>query len=694
MRLPPIQYQSKPLKINQERFSGIERNLFSGDGSIYDMSDISTSDFPILSTIPKRKKIKSELNYGKIWHYGSAIGTDYVISGDKDFGECEAWKSGENYSEGDVTLYKDVIYKRKSGTGNNEINKTSPNLNPAFWEVLPYSINGIWYANNSVKKNSIYWHEKYLYVNLTGANTETSPDNDVENWARYRYADFYYNEEKINGTQLIAGKKECSYLNGYIVIIPDKMYYHVDSGKFGYLEGKKSGVINISDYTGYFKPGYGFVSKVINPYLTDGKRFDAEGMANVIEFFWDAANGGHQSPGPDSDNGVFDLRKFFRPEETVKITQKSKSGLKISDGTYVITDVKLNALIFKPSSFAGADTSDLQDGEIFHIGGNVFQWIGGVLYLEKVVPELDFLCVSGNRMWGCYEDTVYASALGNCLEWNRYSGRENDPIYLESGEEGSFTGCCEYGGYPVFFKQNELYRVYGSGYSSFALSKAASYGLKKDSPHSTCVVNSILFFLSDSGVCAYNGGVPSIISESLKRRLSNAIAGTDGKKYYLSVYDGYSRKLYVYDTDNRMWTSENFEDVPLAMISNSITLKCVTDGGDQIVIAHPEESAGQEIEPSKNAYIEFNDFYENSIDKKNVGKILIKASVNPVYNPLKIYIQYNSDGKWNKVGEIHNNTQNKSVSEFSFYPRRCDHYRIKLECKGEFTLYSLARQVI
>ena len=73
MRLPYIQYPRKTLKLNQERFSGIERDKYSGDGSVHDMLNISTLDFPLLSTIPNRKML--EKKYNKPWYFGMAADT-------------------------------------------------------------------------------------------------------------------------------------------------------------------------------------------------------------------------------------------------------------------------------------------------------------------------------------------------------------------------------------------------------------------------------------------------------------------------------------------------------------------------------------------------------------------------------------------------------------------------------------------
>ena len=118
----------------------------------------------------------------------------------------------------------------------------------------------------------------------------------------------------------------------------------------------------------------------------------------------------------------------------------------------------------------------------------------------------------------------------------------------------------------------------------------------------------------------------------------------------------------------------------------------MTEKGKIVSITKSAESFGKE-EKVKKAYIEFGDYYEGSVGAKDLGKIILRASVNPRYGELNIFVQYDSDGIWHKAGSVYNQNTNKKVSEFSFFPRRCDHYRLRLECEGRFTLYSLARQV-
>jgi hypothetical protein len=59
------------------------------------------------------------------------------------------------------------------------------------------------------------------------------------------------------------------------------------------------------------------------------------------------------------------------------------------------------------------------------------------------------------------------------------------------------------------------------------------------------------------GVYAYSGDAPRNISLALNETYVSGVAGTDGRKYYLSLYNGTEYNLYVYDTFSDTWCRED-----------------------------------------------------------------------------------------------------------------------------------------
>lgn len=684
MRLPHITYSGKPPKYSQVRFSGIERDKYSSDTTVYDMLNISTQDYPLLSTIGNRTRKNKK--YEKPWYYGCAL-EEYVIAGKTEEADYKIWESGKRYNKGDICAYGGLLYMATDVLTSNEVS-VAPSKNGESWQIYTdssFAYDGDWKSDTATDKYSVWYYNGGWYRNITGTNTADPPDSDIVNWERYSYASLWYNGKKVDGLELIACKKRCAYLNGYIIILPDKMYYNIDSGKFGYILGSRTGSFNVSDYEGFYTNGQYF-ERALEPWLTHG-----DGYYNKIVFAWGSDN--NSTIGMQLTYGIYDLTKLFKSGDKVNITQRTSAGqsiAKITDGEYVINDVTPNSITFYSNSFAGAAFGD----DSLVVDSQTDYWYLGTISISKIMPDMDDLCVANNRVWGCKNDTIYACALGDCLSWHSGLGTAADATFIETGDAGAFVGCCEYGGYPTFFKENEMYRVYGTTSYNFALKKAADYGLEKNSSDSLCVVDSVLFFLSPKGVCAYTGGIPSVVSGGLRIHLSDGVAGTDGRRYYLDAYDGSGRRIYVYDSNYRIWTSEYSDSKPCGMINTDNVLWCMNESGESVSISGNVSDAELELLPDRKAYIESNDFYNDSMDAKHFGRIKIRACVNPKYNPLEIYVCYDSSGKWSKIGEIFNQSNRKNISEFGFHPMRCDHFRIRLECKGEFVLYGVERQIV
>ena len=51
--------------------------------------------------------------------------------------------------------------------------------------------------------------------------------------------------------------------------------------------------------------------------------------------------------------------------------------------------------------------------------------------------------------------------------------------------------------------------------------------------------------------------MPELISIDLEETYVSGVAGGDGRRYYISLYDGSKYKLYVYDTFTGLWMQED-----------------------------------------------------------------------------------------------------------------------------------------
>ena len=190
------------------------------------------------------------------------------------------------------------------------------------------------------------------------------------------------------------------------------------------------------------------------------------------------------------------------------------------------------------------------------------------LRLERKMPNMDFVIESENRLWGCMYgvaangqvvNEIYASKLGDFKNWNCFMGLSTDSYAASCGTDGQFTGAITHLGYPLFFKENYVHKVYGNYPANFQIQTTACRGVQKGCERSLAIVNETLYYKARSGVCAYDGSLPVEMSAALgDKTYSDAVGGSNGNKYYISMKDAEGDShLFIYDTGKGMWHKED-----------------------------------------------------------------------------------------------------------------------------------------
>lgn len=193
------------------------------------------------------------------------------------------------------------------------------------------------------------------------------------------------------------------------------------------------------------------------------------------------------------------------------------------------------------------------------------EYIGNInVRIERKAPTLDYATAHNNRIWGCFYDgtinEIYASSLGDPLNWYAYRGLSTDSYAVSCGESGNFTGCTELGDAVVFFKENCIYTVYGTEPSNFQTVKTDCFGVQEGSEKSICKINGAVYYKSCHGIMRLSeGALPICISEDIGADIwSDAVAGTDGRKYYIVMTDiNENREMFVFDTKYDLWHKED-----------------------------------------------------------------------------------------------------------------------------------------
>jgi len=455
---------------------------------------------------------------------------------------------------------------------------------------------------------------------------------------------FYY-KGAAKGT-VTATKKTFAALGAYIVILPDKKYYNTLTDEFGSLESSWSGS---------------------NVTFTNGQLYGEAAEANCI-----------QRSGVTWSN-------YFKPGDAVTISGCTKHPE--NNKTPIIREISGDKLYFYEYVFT-------LDGD-----GTTPYIETGSISIKRTMPDLKYVCENENRLWGCDDTTIYASKLGDIFNWNVYDGLDTDSYAVDTGSAGKFTACVSYLGYPIFFKEDHIYKVYGSLPSNFELMGSATLGVASGSERSLAIAGEMLFYLSTAGFVAYSGGIPQPIGQAFGLdRPANAVGGSDGLKYYVSVEALGGRRFCVYDAQKAMWHIEDETNVIGFARSEGNTYFLAADGA--IYLTGTIRGEIGDLEQDFTWYAEFADFTESGANKKGTNNIgPNKKGVSKVQIRLElddgakatVYLQFDSTGEWIQAGEAMQEGEKRSYY-LPIIPRRGDHYRMKIVGKGGCRIYSLVRE--
>jgi len=323
------------------------------------------------------------------------------------------------------------------------------------------------------------------------------------------------------------------------------------------------------------------------------------------------------------------------------------------------------------------------------------------LTFERKIPKLDYICADKNRLWGCYFgydvekkamiNEIYCSKLGDFKNWYTYQGLASDSYAVTVGIPEVWTGCISYQGYPTFFKENAIYRIFGSMPSNFQVNQIDARGVQRGSDKSLAIVDEVLVYKSSVDVCAFDGSRPTSISDKLGReRYYSAIGSGCLGKYRVEMETELGHKrFFIYDFKTGLWSKEEALNVKMFSGTENGQLFAATktdiyglgnpDNVAYLTPAVSEEYVTWSAETGDMGY-EFPDY-------KYVSRLTLRAKV-PTRSEVKVSISYN-DGIWNEVGILRGRETTETQS-LGINPLRCDHYRLKFEGHGNCIIYSLA----
>lgn len=331
--------------------------------------------------------------------------------------------------------------------------------------------------------------------------------------------------------------------------------------------------------------------------------------------------------------------------------------------------------------------------------------------ISRRVPNMDYVIESRNRLWGCryglnndgaVVNEIYCCKLGDFKNWFVYQGISTDSYAASLGSDGAFTGAIDYLGYPCFFKEDCLHKVYGSFPSDFQVQTTQMRGVERGSHKSLAIVNEVLYYKARGVVVGYDGSLPTEISANLGEiHYHNAVGGGHRNSYWISMEDEDGDwHLFEYYTRSGMWFRQDSTKVDsFCTVGNE--LYYIGDGAIKTMFGGTDGPVSWMVESGIIGM--------EMVDKKYVSRIVLRMSLagdpglrlgrgeigeemtDGASSEITVRVRYDEEDEWVTLFTM----QGTSQRTFSvpIRPRRCDHFRFRIEGSGEAKIYSLTKTI-
>lgn len=499
----------------------------------------------------------------------------------------------------------------------------------------------------------------------------------------------YYGGERVSGIYFpdIQGERRFVSMGARVIVFPDKFYFNTaDFTDYGYLEAEFNSVegtnvtASLCKADGDLYEDYSISATAPENAVNGALWLDTSVTPNELKQYSETISGWFSLAETYIRISCSGIGKSFKQYDGVTVSGIENDNL---NGMHILRDVSDDYI-----TVTGMITNTVNQTTPVKV--------------ERKVPDMDFICENGNRLWGCnsQNNEIYASKLGDPTNFNSFMGISSDSYAVSVGTDGEFTGAVSYRGYVLFFKEFCVHKIYGMN-PPYTVNTSYIRGVQKGSSSSLVTVNETLYYKSPKGVCSFEGGVPVSVSEDLGNEYyTDAAAGALGDKYYICMSDkNKKRHLFVFDEAKRIWHREDEIDVTeFANHNGNLYFIAYINGEKRLCLADGVNRYGN-FTNELSGYCEEDDFewyaetglWGLSIpENKYYSKIIFR-----VYGKkgsfVKIDFQTDLSGKWETQKEIRIDKTGSFVLPFA--SPRCDVLKMRISGKGEFNIYSISREI-
>lgn len=475
----------------------------------------------------------------------------------------------------------------------------------------------------------LHAHEKLCWIERTG---------------------FYYDEEYVG--EVDPGSHDMVSMGSYVVIWPDKKIFNSQDKKIEDLFIQQASVTKINIYGS----GSVFYQKNMDVYCENASAFHKGDVVKLhYEIYWEDDSMQGERPHGTIVNDIY-----------ITVNEEPKSNASYITVSYI---EEVDKHVSKPElqSFSG--------------------------YINRDVPDMDFICEYNNRVWGCSSasNELFCSALGNPFNWFIFNNDSQDSWAVNVGTPGPFTGICAYQDSVLFFKEDYIHRVYGTRPQNFQVITTNCQGVEKGSARSVCILDEQIFYKSRLGICVYTGSLPTVISNEFGDvRYKNAKAGVYRKKYYVNMTctaDEITGKAYdvqfVYDSARGLWYKED-RCYFSGFTAYDGKLLFISDEGGMYAVGDETEGTSENCISWR---IQTGRLLAMTPDHKHISKVQVRVTLD-AGSSITIEARYDGLGTWIKCAQ--KLSPSKTGYTIPVIPRRCEFFELRLSGAGDMRLLGMA----
>jgi len=341
----------------------------------------------------------------------------------------------------------------------------------------------------------------------------------------------------------------------------------------------------------------------------------------------------------------------------------------------------------------------MPDKKYYNYKTDTFGTLGtGATYpADGGVPDMDRIYSHSNRVWGFKGVSIYASKHMDCTVWNQFSVDEDgvstpmddDSVMYElPAHYGSIKGMAPAENHMCFATEHSTYEIYGDTPLNYT-PRLISENKGTVDGRSMVPLDGRIYSAVSDGVTAYAGSHPRQIGYPLDIRPVEAVGGTDGRRYYVSIKVGSTWTLYALDTallggDSSAWFQEdNLQVIDFAMF-----------GGFLYALASDGKvwkfNSGTEVIDWTAETEEFNYGY---LGNTTVPQIKFEGELEPG-STLQVQLRVGT-GSYSTIGNFaYAAPQETRYYSTYIFPQRASRFQVKFIGHGNVMVKSLVRDII